>query len=244
MIRVALFDIDGTLLLTAGAGRRAFVEALRGTVGYDAEDEPFDFAGRTDLEILSTLLARAGITTPGAAVRDRFWKNYLSVLDRELATMDGGGLCPGIPDLLEALRRDPEFRIGLVTGNIKEAAHKKLARFGIDSSFAFGAYGSDNEDRDRLVPLARARAEAIEGRPIPAGACVIIGDTPHDIRCARAGGARVLAVATGFYDSATLAAAEPDLLLSELSETEVVVAALRDLSDPPRRAPAIPRRDS
>jgi phosphoglycolate phosphatase-like HAD superfamily hydrolase len=242
VIRVALFDIDGTLLLTAGAGRRAFIEALRETAGYDAEDQPFDFAGRTDLEIFSTLLARAGIPRPDAAIRHRFWKTYLAILDRELATMDGGGLCPGVLELLDVLHGDPEFRVGLVTGNIEEAAHKKLARFGIDSPFAFGAYGSDNEDRDRLVSIARARAEAIEGRPITAGACVVIGDTLHDIRCARAGGARVLAVATGFYESAALAAAKPDLLLDDLSRTGEVHAALRELSDPPPQDPATPHR--
>lgn len=238
MIRLALFDIDGTLLLTAGAGRRAFVEALRETTGYDAEDEPFDFAGRTDLEILTTLLARAGMPRPDAEVRDRFWRQYLVILDRELATMDGGGLCPGVHELLAALHADPEFRVGLVTGNIEEGAHRKLSHFGIDSQFSFGAYGSDHEDRDRLVPVARARAETIEGRPITPESCVVIGDTPHDVRCARAGGARVLAVATGFYEPAALSAAIPDLLIDDLSGTGEVHAALRRLTDPPPRGPA------
>ncbi len=106
--------------------------------------------------------------------------------------MEGGSLCPGVRDLLDALRDDPEFRVGLVTGNIEEGAQRKLSRFGIESHFSFGAFGSDDEDRDALVPLARKRVEIIEGRPVPPEACVVIGDTPHDIRCARAGGARVL----------------------------------------------------
>jgi phosphoglycolate phosphatase len=234
VIRVALFDIDGTLLLTAGAGRRAFIRALRQTVGYDAEDQPFDFAGKTDLEILENLLARTGIPGPDPAVRRQFWDSYLAILDEELASMDGGSLCPGIGELLDALQADGEYRVGLVTGNIEEAAHRKLAHFGIDSFFGFGAFGSDDPDRNRLVPLARARIESIEGRAIPQEACIVVGDTPLDIRCARAGGARVLAVATGFYEAGALAAERPDALLEDLRETGEVIRILRRLSDPPR----------
>jgi phosphoglycolate phosphatase len=243
VIRAALFDIDGTLLLTSGAGRRAFIAALRATAGYDAEDQPFDFAGRTDLEILRNLLGRAGIPEPDPVTRGRFWNSYLTILDSELASMEGGSLCLGVRELLDALRADPEFRVGLVTGNIEEGAQRKLSRFGIESHFSFGAFGSDNEDRDALVPLARKRAEIIEGRPVPSEACVVIGDTPHDIRCARAGGARVLAVATGFYESAVLAAGQPDALVDDLSRTNEIVSILRRLSDPLPRDPAIRHRD-
>jgi phosphoglycolate phosphatase-like HAD superfamily hydrolase len=181
VIRLAL-DIDGTLL-TSEQG--AACAGPSGTTGFDADDQPFDFAGKTDLEILRTLLDRAGIPEPDAELRGRFWRSYLSILDRELTRMDGGSLCLGVADLLERLREDPEFRIGLVTGNIEEAAHRKLSCFGIDSYFEFGAYGSDDADRNRLVPLARARAEALEGCEIRLEACI---DRRHAARypvCAR-----------------------------------------------------------
>jgi phosphoglycolate phosphatase-like HAD superfamily hydrolase len=220
------------------------VRAIEETTGRRVERSTFhDFIGRTDSAILRILLERIGIPHPEPALKECIVALFLRYLVEEL---DAGQKClllPGIGELLDALDEDPEFRTGLLTGNLEAGARLKLAKVGLDSRFAFGAFGSDDEDRDRLFAFARARAEAHEGCRIDAGRIVIVGDTPRDIRCARHGGAAVLAVATGLYDAATLASHQPDCLLDDLQDTTRVLAVLKELSDPDRRQPdATPRR--
>ena len=232
MIRIVLFDVDGTLVRAGGAGRRAFVLALKDVLGGKADDTGIDFAGRTDLAIMRGLLELHGISDPEGRLRRQVLDRYLHHLDAELARGNSFQLCPGIPELLASLQKDPEFLLGLLTGNVEPAARRKLAHLGIDAAFRFGAYGSDDEDRDQLVPVARRRAILLAGRAAEDAAIVIVGDTPHDVRCARAGGAAVLAVATGIFDAPTLARCQPDALLHDLSRTAEVLTVLRRLSDP------------
>ena len=146
-------------------------------------------------------------------------------------------------EILDALVEQPEFRIGLLTGNIEAGARQKLAQVGLEGVFQFGAFGDDDEDRDRLLGIARSRAEAREGCRIDPAQIVVVGDTPLDIGCARSGGAAVLALATGLCDAATLATHQPDRLLDDLRDTAEVLGVLKDLSDPVRPRPgATPRR--
>lgn len=231
MIRIVLFDIDGTLVRTGGAGRRAFISTLEDVLARPVDHEGIAFAGRTDLAIFRSLLERNGVPHPDPEMRARVFDRYLFHLDRELAAGDVFRLCPGVRELLAGLSRDPEFLVGLLTGNIETGARRKLAQVGIDGAFSFGAFGSDDEERDRLVPIARARAARIAGPAAEEAAIVVVGDTPLDIRCARAGGARVLAVATGICDREDLASHAPDILLDDLSRTDEVLTLLRRLSD-------------
>lgn len=244
MIRLILFDIDGTLLDCHGAGRRAYVRAIEEITGRQIEKQTsHDFIGRPDSAILRILLRRVGIRAPDPALKERIVTLYLRYLAGAMAGREGCTLLPGVCELLDALAEEREFRTGLLTGNLEAGARLKLAQVGLDSRFGFGAFGNDDEDRDRLLTIARSRAEAREGRSIEAAQIVIVGDTPLDIRCAHSGGAAVLAVSTGFYDRAALAAHQPDRLLDDLQDTAEVLTALRELSDPARpRKGATPRR--
>jgi len=234
LIRIVLFDIDGTLCETAGAGRRAFVRAASDVLGCSIDGSGIDFAGRTDLAILHDILSLCGVPAGDPALGDSVLEAYLHRLDEELQTGPKGRVYPGVPELLEKLGADPDFAVGLLTGNIEPAAHRKLAEFGIARAFRFGAFGNDHSDRNRLVPIARRRAADLLGPSAEDAAIAVIGDTPHDIRCARAGGAAAVAVATGFADVETLARHAPDALLTDLSRADEVHALLRSLTDPLR----------
>lgn len=246
MIRLALFDVDGTLLDSGGAGRRALLGAAREILGRSLGEGVgrVEFAGRTDPAILRSMLACAGIAEAPEDLGRRIFERYLVLLREDIARPGVGGLHRGVQTLLTRLVEDPEFRIGIVTGNIEEGARIKLSRYGILSFFRFGGYGSDAEDRDHLVGIARGRASALEGRDLSSAPAVVIGDTPHDIRCARAGNARALAVSSGFAPPASLEAERPDALLEDLADSGRVLRLLRELTGSSLPAArAIPRKD-
>lgn len=217
--RLILFDIDGTLLSAGGAPRRAFRRALTehfGTEGAVASD---DFSGKTDPQIVYDLMGPAGFADDHIEERiAAFFAYYLEELERELLVETRHRLYPGVAELVPALAADPAVGLGLLTGNIEEGARLKLAHFGLWEHFAVGAYGSDDATRDRLGPVAMARAQERFGRRFHGSEVVVIGDTPADVRCARAIGAVAVAVATGRPTRETLEAAGPDLLLDSLAE--------------------------
>lgn len=230
MIRkLVLFDIDGTILLTAGAGRRAIVAALAAEVGHTSAFDGIRFDGKTDPQIVAEMLEAAGQPEPREPSRVRaLCDRYVGLLARELERpTTRTTVMPGVHPLLDRLESEPGVVLGLLTGNLAEGAALKLRSGGIaPERFRVGAYGSDAAHRPDLPPIAARRAEPIFGR-VPHGAeVVIIGDTPADVACGAGIDARALAVATGAYSVADLTACCPHAVFSDLSETDAVVEAI------------------
>jgi phosphoglycolate phosphatase len=204
---VLLFDIDGTLLTTGGAGRRALARAFAEVHGReDACAFPLD--GMTDLRIF-----RMGLEGLGAAVTDRavqgLLDRYLEHLARELRSAQDSEvrLLPGMREAVETAGRERNVAVGLGTGNVRAGARAKLERVEFHAPFSFGGFGCDHEDRPALIRVGAERGAARLGVPLEACRVVIIGDTPKDIAAAQALGAECLAVATGSYSVAQLEAA-------------------------------------
>jgi phosphoglycolate phosphatase-like HAD superfamily hydrolase len=226
-LSLLLFDIDGTLLLSGGAGVRAMTHAFEQVFGVSEAFATSDMAGRTDTFILSNALVHAGLPDSVENHR-RFREAYIALLGEKIQQPGKGrrGLMPGILPLLEALRQRAPFHLALLTGNFERAAHIKLGHFGIDAFFEWGVFGEESAERNELGRVALGRAEE---RAVPRPACeraIIIGDTPHDVACARSIGARCLAVATGSYTVDELTHAGADVTLADLSDTELVLSIL------------------
>ena len=224
-----LFDVDGTLLLSGRAGLRAMTRAFQDAFGISDAFKGESFGGRTDSYLVSKALKQAGVPDT-IANHDRFRETYLPLLAEEIQQPGQGhkGLMPGARDLLEALHRYDHLHLALLTGNYREAAEIKLRHFEIWDFFEWGAFSDDHHDRNQLVPIAKTRAETYD---IPAEAIarvIVIGDTPHDIECARVAGAKSIAVATGGYTMEQLKDAGADEVLPDLSDTETVIALLID----------------
>jgi len=227
-VRLFLFDIDGTLVTARGAGRSAFNRALIevfGTVG--PAEAGYDFRGRTDLSILYALMRAAGFPDDVIAARAAAcFEAYV----RELAVVIGDGsrveVLPGVPRLVRALAARDDAMVGLLTGNVEGGARIKLAPTGLWPVFQVGAYGSDDADRRRLPAIACERARSLAGREFSFDRVTILGDTPLDVDCARACGARAIAVATGFYAYDDLAGCRPDVIFKDFADTPAVLARL------------------
>jgi phosphoglycolate phosphatase-like HAD superfamily hydrolase len=205
---LALFDIDGTLLLKASeAHRDAVLEGLREVYGVgELGGAPVEAAGRTDLEIAREMCLRHGLTAERFdAGRDDFRAACTAAYARLCPPDLSGHLAPGIVDVLEALAARDGVMLALLTGNLEPIARLKVARAGVGRFFARGqgGFGSDSEDRTDLPAIARRRAGGH-----PRADTVVIGDTPRDIACARADGVRCVAVATGPYGAEALAGAD------------------------------------
>ena len=226
-MRLFLFDIDGTLISSRGVGRQAITRALVEVYGTAGAVDRYDLRGKTDLRIVADVMRDAGL--PDAVVEAGLPACFDAYV-RELTALIGDGGCvqamPGIADLVRALAGRDDALVGLLTGNIARGAELKLRPTGLWPLFRVGAFGSDDVDRRRLPAIACARARALVGRDFPFERVTIIGDTPHDVDCARACGAVAVAVATGQYRHDELAACTPDLLFSDFSD---VAATLRDL---------------
>ena len=228
MSALVFFDIDGTLLLSGGAGMRAMTRAFERTFGVADAFEGIPVAGFTDSFLLSKALDRAGREDSKEA-HARFRDAYLRLLADEIAKPGTGrrGLMPGVEQLLQHLAKDGRAHSALLTGNYERAAHIKLAQFGVARFFSWGAFGDDSPDRAELARLALMRAQE---RAIPRAArdnVIVVGDTPHDVSCAHAIGARAVAVATGSYTRDDLRRCGADVVLDDLSDTAEVAAVLR-----------------
>ncbi|MBT8485388.1 MAG: HAD hydrolase-like protein [Phycisphaerales bacterium] len=233
-----LFDIDGTLLLTDGAGLRAMADAGHAMRGAPFALDGVTYAGRLDTLIWDDVARLNGIDDP-AERHAEFRAAYAAALAPRLTEERRTRSLPGVPALLDALDEIEGVTLGLLTGNYPETGRLKLEAAELDPDrFAIASWGSDGRSRRALPPVALERFEARFGHAMPAERTLIIGDTPHDIDCARASGCRVLAVATGpSATRADLHAHTPDLLLDDLSDTGVIVEWIRSGCPAPSEQP-------
>ena len=234
MTKFILFDIDGTLIDSAGAGAHAFALAFEELTGIPDGFRGINFAGKTDLLILKEVQANWGLPPVDAWLSD-FLDLYVKHLERTVVDAQGH-IKDGVLDLLPRLKHEDDFVLGLLTGNVERGARIKLERFALHSHFLVGAYGSDHEDRDRLLPVAVKRLAGTNGTVVDFADCVVVGDTPRDVSAAHASGASCLAVATGPFSVAQLAQEGADAAISDLTNVDWIVAWLRQVSGRSRRA--------
>jgi len=218
-MRLVLFDVDGTLLTARGAGRRAVKRALERVFGTTGSLDGYDMSGKTDPRIILELMEGAGLER--AAVRERlddFFETYARTLSEEIGDGRQVVTMPGVADLVRRLAASEGVVLGLLTGNIEEGARIKLGPTGLLPYFALGAFGSDDADRRRLPSLATRRAHAQVGYAFAPAEVLVVGDTPHDIDCARHFGAVAVAVATGRFTREQLRDEGPDLIFDDFSD--------------------------
>ena len=223
-MHVLLFDIDGTLLSSGGAGQAAMEDALRTEFGVTARTEGIAYAGRTDRAITSDMALFHELSTDDET-HQRFLAAYLSHLPNRLAER-AGLVLPGVRELLDALSERSDTVLGLLTGNFGRGAQTKLEHFELHHHFEFGGFGDVHHDRDDVAREALAAAEEHLNGTSDATRTWVVGDTPADVRCGRAIGARVVAVATGIIDATELEAAEPDHLFEDFSDPSAMLELL------------------
>ncbi len=227
MPKLVLFDIDGTLVLTGGAGVRAMTRACDEIVGSSNALHGVAVAGRTDWIILSEALERMGRDLDAqlfAALRDR----YVTHLREEIQVPGHGvkAVMPGIQALLDDLQARDGVHLGLLTGNFEAGARIKLEYFDLWRYFQCGAFGDDAADRNALVPFAVSRARECGVPDLAPHDILVVGDTPHDIACARAVGATPVAVATGMFTTEQLRDSGADIVFRDLSDTAAFTSLL------------------
>ena len=225
MRRVAFFDIDGTLM-TGGPAKNAFCGAMIDTFGTVGNVEEVSFGGKTDPQIARELLV--GIDYSVDLIEERFpslWHSYTERLADEL-TQCPMQVLPGVHELLNILKRMDDIGVGLLTGNIARGAQLKLDSAGLTEHFVLGSYGSDHEEREHLSRIALQRARDMWSPALCPENTVVIGDTPRDVDCGLAIGARTLAVATGSFSSSQLAKAGANRVVIDLTDTDEIVSYL------------------
>ena len=226
MSHIILFDIDGTLVLTGGAGGRAMRRAFHEVFEIDHAFDGIPMPGRTDLSILNEALTRAKLGNENGRTA-QFCERYFHHLAQGLhEPHPGKQIMPGVRDLLDALYQRHDVFLALLTGNFARSARLKLEYFDLWRYFRCGAFAEDAEDRNQLLPIALERAAAHGARaPVPERV-LVVGDTPLDVACAAASGARAIAVATGPADAATLRACGADEVFEDLSDTDAFLQLL------------------
>ena len=219
-MKIVLFDIDGTLISTGGAGTRSLNIAFEEVLGIKEAFKNFEMAGKTDVQIIKEGLFIHGIK-PTFTLLQELIKHYLKNLDRQMNN-NAKHLKPGVASFLDIIQK-LKYPTGLLTGNLENGARIKLEPFGLNSYFPFGAFGSDHEDRRYLLPVALARFSRISKYRVPFQQCIVVGDTPRDIACAKPYGAKVIAVATCPYSFEELSKTDADLVVQNLSETDKIL---------------------
>ncbi len=220
MKTLLLWDIDGTLLASAGAGLRALVVALKREFGIDGALDDIDWSGRTDRFIVRQILAKYGLPANDETF-ERYLGAYVAALPAEMAEA-GSRVLPGVKDLLDRATAATDVAQGLLTGNIRRGAETKLGYHGLWDYFPFGAFANDSELRNELGPHALRRARETTGHTFAPQQVWIIGDTPHDIACGKAIGARTLALATGHHPLDELRAHHATVTLEDLAAVDDV----------------------
>jgi phosphoglycolate phosphatase len=214
-IRAVLFDIDGTLLVTGGAGGVAWQRAFQELHGVDANVAEHTDAGMTDPEIAAVVFREVIGREGTQEERSKAISCYLKHLPDAVAESPGYTVMPGIEELLPRLIEDGVL-LGLVTGNIEAAAHIKLARSNLNRFFAFGGYGSDSADRTEVTEAALARGTLVSGHTLAEGSCIAVGDTPRDVEAGHGAGIGVVGVATGSYSIEQLEEAGADWAIASV----------------------------
>ncbi len=222
--RLLLFDIDGTLVNSGGAGMEALKRALKERFGIEDDLEDIEIAGMTDSGIIVSILDKHKIPANAENVA-AFLDSYVHFLSDELP-LRKGKLLPGILELLEKLKARKHVVLALLTGNLSRGAQLKLGHYGVWHFFEFGAFADDHSDRNQLGRFARARAKEKHGREFSSEEIDVIGDTPRDIACGKALGARTIAVATGTWTREKLAEHNPDILIDDFSDVERLIDKL------------------
>lgn len=227
-MKLVLWDIDGTLVDTAGQGRAAFTHAFEAILGEPPWLDDVPMAGRTDHAISLDLLTRHGVPEPEKLLPRMFEELAVALLQRRELMAAHGRAHPGVREALTEVANLPGALQSLLTGNIQPNARTKLAAFGLDPllDLEIGGYGSEHGTRSELVGVAHRKTLAKHGVQIPADDTVLVGDTPLDVDAARAAGASVVAVATGPYTAEELEQSGPDTVLDDLSDVNAVLTAL------------------
>ena len=227
---LVLFDIDGTILWSDGAGRRAIHTALMEVFGSIGPAD-YRFDGKTDRQIVRDLMRIEGHADDHIDSRmDPVLTRYVECLAGELGAEDlSAKLLGGVEELLDTLEARDDVILGLLTGNVESGARAKLRAVGVDPErFTVGAFGSDHEHRPELPAIARQRARDELGVELAGRDIVVIGDTPADIHCGRSVGARAIGVATGRYSVAELEEHGAVAVFADLTDTDAVVRAIVD----------------
>jgi phosphoglycolate phosphatase len=222
--RLLLFDIDGTLIHSGGAGVHALRATLKERFGIEDDLEDIEIAGMTDSGIVISIMKKHHIPVTNENV-SAFLDGYVHFLSLELPRRKGK-LLPGILELLEKLRARPSVVLALLTGNISRGAQLKLEHYGVWHFFEFGAFADDHHDRNQLGSFARSRAKEKHDCEFSPAEIDVIGDTPRDIACGKAFGARTVAVATGTWSRQELAKHGPDFLIDDFSDVDGLVETL------------------
>ena len=222
--RLLLFDIDGTLVSTGGAGVRALKLVIEKRYGVHDDLHDIEIAGRTDSGIAASILKKYSTSETNGKVTD-FLDEYIGFLQQTVSTTDGQVL-PGMSEILTRMKTRPDRVLGLLTGNIKRGAKLKLQHYGLWDFFEFGAFADDHHDRNQLGEFARARAKEKHGHDFNAAQIDVIGDTGHDVACGKAFGARTVAIATGSWSREQLATHKPDFLFDDLANVGEVMRVL------------------
>lgn len=218
MNKLILWDIDGTIIVSHGAGVRAMERGLAKRFGVKCDLSQIDWAGRTDSWITGEVFRHVGLPDTPQNSHD-YLEAYLELLPIELRDGPQGQVLPGVMELLETLHHRKDLAQGLLTGNLKRGAELKLTHFKVWHYFEFGAYADDSSVRNDLGPHALRRAKDRHAVDFPPDRTFIIGDTPYDIECGKVIGARTIAVATGKYTVAELAAHRPTAVFENFADT-------------------------
>jgi len=216
MKKLVLFDIDGTLIDSGQAGQRAWNRVFRSEFSIPDAFQHILMDGKTDIQILKEGL-RAHGRQPTEVLIGRITSRYLEILQSEIENPRAHVL-PGVRELLDQLAGDENYVVGLLTGNLEAGARIKLSPFGLDRHFTLGAFGSDHENRTKLLPIVVEKFVQKTGSRIGFDDCIIVGDTPRDVACAKPYGAQTIAVATGIYSMVDLFKTGADHVLKNLYE--------------------------